>query len=421
MAANRARVADPARPGHDERVARAAKVRGDLLAPVKRGVAGPRPSGRVVRGELVVAPRLEAAVLEQKTHLLLGGERDPVQRRQLIERPCERALHARAVVTPDPHHYGVLELAHLVDRVDDPADVPVGVLGIAGVDLHLAGVEALVRLVERVPGRERVVTRRQLSVGGHDAQFLLSSEGLLAHDVPALVELALVLIRPLARDMVGGVAAAGRDVGEPRRLLLLGANPVKPVDRLIGQVVLEVVLLTVLSLRDADDLLVLRDQRVVLPGLTAEEPPEVIKSEPGRPPIEWPREPLLIVRSQMPLPEASGQVAVLLQHPWKRRAIARDGRVVSRERTGELAHHAKAHPMVVAPREQRCSRRRAERCDVKAVVTQPVLRKPRVVRSLDRAPERARVAKACVVDQDEKHIRRALGRLNVPCLVPIGL
>ena len=164
-------------------------MRGDLLAPVERGVAGPGPPGRVVRGELLVAPGLEAAVLEQEPDLLLGRERDPVQRRQLIERARERALHARAVIAPDPHHDRVLELAHLVDRVDDPADVPVGVLGIAGVDLHLAGVEALVRLIERVPRRERVVAGRKLRVGGDDPERLLTREHLLAHHVPPLSNL----------------------------------------------------------------------------------------------------------------------------------------------------------------------------------------------------------------------------------------
>ena len=227
VAANRARVGDPARPVHDQRVAGAAEMRGDLLAPVKRGVAGPRPPGRVMRGELIVAPGLEAAVLEEQPDLLLGRQRDPVQRRQLVERARERALHAGAVIPPDPHHDRVLELAHLVDRVDDPADVPVGVLGVARVDLHLTGVQALVRLIQRVPGRERVIARRQLRIGRDDTQRLLPRERLLAHHVPALVKRAPVLIRPLARHMVRRVAAARRDIGEPRRLLLLGANAVQ--------------------------------------------------------------------------------------------------------------------------------------------------------------------------------------------------
>ena len=42
--------------------------------------------------------------------------------------PVERALHAGAVVAPDVDHERVLELAHLLDRVEHAADVPVGVL-----------------------------------------------------------------------------------------------------------------------------------------------------------------------------------------------------------------------------------------------------------------------------------------------------
>ena len=158
----------------------------------------------------------------------------------------------------------------------------------------------------------------------------------------------------------------------------------QPVDRLVGQVVLEVVLLTLLGLGDADDLLVLGDQRVVLPGLTAEEAPEVVEPEPRRPAVERPREPLLVVRGQMPLPEPSRQIAVLLEDARKRRAIVRDRRVVPRERTRELTHHPEADPMMVAPGQQRRPRRRAQRRDVEAVVPQPVLRQPRVVRRLDR-------------------------------------
>ncbi len=421
VAANRARVADPARPVHDHRVPRAAEMRGDLLAPVERGVAGPGPPGRVMRSELVAAPGLEAAVLEEEPHLLLGRERDPVQRRQLVEGAGERALHAGAVVTPDPDHDGVLELAQLVDRVDDPADVPVGVLGVARVDLHLPGIQALVRLVERVPGRERIVARRQRRVGRDDAELLLARERLLSHHVPALVELAAVLVRPLARHVVRRVAAAGRDVGEPRRLRLLGADLVKPVDRLVGEVVLEVVVLAVLRLGHTDDLVVLGDQRVVLPCLTAEEAPEVIEAEPGRPAVERPGEALLVVRGQMPLAERPGQIAVLLEDARKRRAVARDRRVVARERARELAHHAEADPVVIAPRQQRRPGRRAERRDVEAVVAQPVLGEPRVVRGLDRAAERARVAEAGVVDQHEQHVRRTLRRRDVHRLVPVGL
>ena len=157
VAPHGARVGDRLRVVDHERVARAPEVGGDLLAPVEGAVARPRPGGRVVRGDEVAAPGLEAAVLEQEAHLLLGGERDPVQRRHLVEGAREGALHAGAVVAPDPDHEGVVELAHLLDRVEDAADVPVGVLRVAGVGLHLTRVQTPLGLAQRVPRRERVV------------------------------------------------------------------------------------------------------------------------------------------------------------------------------------------------------------------------------------------------------------------------
>ena len=47
-----------------------------------------------------------------------------------------------------------------------------------------------------------VVPRRQLGVGGDDAELLLPGEGALALDVPAVVELAGVLVGPLLWDVV---------------------------------------------------------------------------------------------------------------------------------------------------------------------------------------------------------------------------
>ena len=157
----------PLRPVDDHRVAGAAEVRGDLLAPVERAVAGPGPCRRVVRPHHVAAPGLEAAPLERELELLLVGQRDPVQRRQLVERAGQRALHAGAVVAPDVDHEGVVELAHLLDRVDHAADVPVGVLAEARVHLHLPRVEA--PLVRRRASPRRAsprAARCELCVGG---------------------------------------------------------------------------------------------------------------------------------------------------------------------------------------------------------------------------------------------------------------
>ena len=134
---------DPLRPVDDHGVPRAAQVRAHLLAPLERGVAGPRPRCAVVRIHELAAPGFDAAVALGELELHLVGERDAVLHGQLVERAGDRAFHARAVVAPDPDDQGVAELTEFLDGVDHPADVVVGVFGEARIHLHLTGVEGL--------------------------------------------------------------------------------------------------------------------------------------------------------------------------------------------------------------------------------------------------------------------------------------
>ena len=101
-----------------------------------------------MRRERVGAPRVEPAVLLDQRELLLGGEGEPVLHRQLVEGAGQRSLQARAVVPEDVDDERVLELAHLLDRVEQAADVPVGVLLEAGIDLHLPRVQLLLGIRE---------------------------------------------------------------------------------------------------------------------------------------------------------------------------------------------------------------------------------------------------------------------------------
>ena len=60
------------------------------------------------------------------------------------------------------------------------------------------------------------IVPRQLRVLRDDAQLLLLRERLLAIGVPAVVELALVLVRPFLRHVMRRVAGAGAEVQEER-------------------------------------------------------------------------------------------------------------------------------------------------------------------------------------------------------------
>ena len=371
----------------------------------------------------LAAPGLDAAVTLGQLELHLIGQRDAVLHRQLVERAGDRALHAGAVITPDPDDQRVVQLAELVDRVDDPADVVIGVLRIPGVDLHLAGVVGLELVRDLIPGREGRIPRRQLRVGGDHAQFLLPGEDLLAQTVPALVELALVLIRPLGRHVVRGVAAPGGEVHEERLAGVLPPDAVQPLDGLIGHGIGQVirVLLVVEARRGADDLLVLGQARVPLPRIPAQEAVEIVKTPPVRPPPERPGRALLAVGGQVPLAERRGAVPVLRQDPRPRRAITRNRRRVTREAAGELTHRAEADRMVVPPGQQRRPGRRAQRGDVEPVVPQPSVSHPRVVRRVDRPAERPRVAEPGIIDQHHQHIRGPRRGLGMPDQVPVRL
>ena len=318
LAAQAALLGDAARPADDHRVARAAEVRGDLLAPLERAVARPRPGRRVVRRHRSRVPQASRPpYCSISASCCSPVSTIPFCIVSSLNVPVSAALHAGAVVAADVDHERVVELAHLLDRVQDAADVPVGVLQEAREDLHLARQQRPLLLGDRVPRRERLVARRQLRVGRDHAELLLALEGLLAVGVPALVEAALVPVAPLRRDVVRRVRAARRVVDEPRLVGLLRAHAVQPLDRLVGHRVGQV---EVLLLRRPDRRLVLGDHRVVLARLAAQEAPEVVEPEPVGPAVERARRTLLMVRRQVPLAERRGAVAVLLQHPRERRA-----------------------------------------------------------------------------------------------------
>src|SRR5262245_35398600 len=92
----------------------------------------------------------------------------------------------------------------------------VGVREVAGVHLHFTREHRLHLWIHLVPRRDALVARGELAVAGDDAELLLPRESVLAELVPALVEFALVLVRPLLRDVMRGVRSARREVDEER-------------------------------------------------------------------------------------------------------------------------------------------------------------------------------------------------------------
>ncbi len=83
----------------------------------------------------------------------------------------------------------------------------------------------------------------EFGIRGHDAEFLLPREDPLPKHVPTVVEPSPVPLGPLLRNVVRSVCGAGGEVQEER---LVGCEDLllpHPRDRLVGQVLGEVVAL----------------------------------------------------------------------------------------------------------------------------------------------------------------------------------
>ena len=167
----------PARPVHDGAVAGAAPVRGDLLGPLERRVHRPAPS-RPSSGCRTSGEPSSSILLDHELRRLEGGH--PVEVGHLVEGAVHGALGRGAVVADDVVDDRVVEDAEVVDGVDQPADVVVGVLEEPGVDLHLAGQHRLELVGHVVPGGDLVVPGGELGVGRDHPELLLPGEGALA-------------------------------------------------------------------------------------------------------------------------------------------------------------------------------------------------------------------------------------------------
>ena len=219
------------------------------------------------------------------------------------------------------------------------------------------------------------MARREHGIGGDDAQLLLSLEGDLALLVPAVGELALVLVDPLLRHVMRRVRGARREVDEERlvghqRLLLA-----RPGDGLVGQVFGQVVALGG-RLGRLDRRRAFVQGRVPLVVLAADEAVEVLEpAAAGRPRIERPRRARLPDRHLVALAELRRRVAIELERQGERRLGVGQHRAVAGRSGRDLGDAAHADRVMVATGEQRLPRRRAQRRGVEARVLQPALRR----------------------------------------------
>ena len=394
---------------HDGAVARAAPVRGDLLGPLIRRVHRPGPA------YCVMAVRSFAAeLIELGRHELGRFDRGhAVEVGHLVERALQRAFRRCAVVADDQIDQRVVEDVHVLQCIDQPADMMIGVLHEGGVDLHLALEGGLELRVHLVPRRNLLVPRRELCVSGDHAQFLLALENDLALLVPAVRELALVLLDPLLRYVMRGMRRARREVDEEglvgqQRFLLA-----RPGDGFVTQIFRQVITLG-RRLRRFDRGRAFVQGRIPLIVLAADEPVEIFEPAAARRPcVERSRRAGLPNGDLVALAELRGRVAVELECRRQRRLGVRQHGVVARRCGRDLGDATHADRVMIAAGKQRLPRRRAQRSGVEARVLQAAFGELLEVRGLTRTAEDARCAVADVVDENDENIRRTLRRPQV--------
>ena len=164
LGADAALVLDPARPGDDERVAGAAEMRGDLLAPLERGVHRPGPADR----EVVVGFR--AADLVDMLEDVGGVLRLTVERVISLKTPLS-VPSIDAPLSPISQMTSVLSACPICcSDVENAADLIIGLRRVGGKGFHQPAATRFWSALERIPGRDLRWSRRQLRVRRNDAQ-----------------------------------------------------------------------------------------------------------------------------------------------------------------------------------------------------------------------------------------------------------
>ena len=381
-----------------------------LLGPLERRVQPPGPGRRVVVGEQLAAQFVGdlGAVLHGLQLAFDGAGVGALQ----------TAFAAGAVVADDVKDQGVVALALFLDRLDHPADLVIGLFQEAGIDLGLMGQQLLLLRRQRIPGRQFGRTRGQFGIGRDHPEGLLPGEGLFAQLVPTLVELALVLVHPFLGNVMGRVGGAGGEIEEER---LVGSHRivlVQPFDGVVGQIDGQVIARARLARG-------LHRHRVAIkPGLplavgTALETVKIFEAQRRRPMVEGTDRVDFPAWGVVPLAESRSGIAVVLQDLGHRSSTLRPDRIVARVTGGAFDHRAEADFMVVAPREQGGTGRRAQRIDVKAVVAQSLGGELFQFRRLDRPAQRRGGAEADIVQQHQQDVRCA--GLGFDLLRPVGL
>jgi hypothetical protein len=144
---DRSLVLDPGGPGNDQRIARAAEMRGDLLPPLEGGIHRPHPADRNIIVGLWTANLVD--VFGEIGRVFAHA----VERRHFIEGAVESPFHRSAVVADLPHDNRVVALPDIPNRVQDSPNFMIGLGRKRREDLHQSRLDLLLVRRERIPSR----------------------------------------------------------------------------------------------------------------------------------------------------------------------------------------------------------------------------------------------------------------------------
>ena len=357
-----------------------------------------------------IAVGVGAADIVDAGELLRDRLRLEIERPHRVDEAERAALLARAIVGHHDDDRVVANVRRLQER-DEARKMPVGMIEHAGEGRlqpreHATLVDGVI-----LPGLDAVVARRHPRLLRHQPHRLLARQPPFALDIPAVHEFGIVASDDIGRCLVRRMAGAERDPGQPRNIGPIGMVIADEADRLVDQVLGQMIAVGVRAGRI--DVRVVRDELGrVLVGLGIEEAVEAVEAAPQRPAVERTGGPALGQRRDVPFADHVVAIAVHAQHLGERARLARDLAAVAGIAGIEIGEAADADRMVIAPGEQCGARRRAHRGGVEAGVAQTFRGEPVDGRRLDARAVAAEIGEADIVEQHDEDVRRARGRLR---------
>ena len=155
--------------------------------------------------------------------------------------------------------------------------------------------------------------------------------------------------------------------------------------------------------------------------LTFEEAVETVEPSGERPLVERPGRGDVVGGSEMPLTGAERDVPLRSEHLGERRRVVRHVPQLVRKPGLVVRDRPHAHRVLRPPGEERGAGRRAERRHVEVGEPEPLSREPIDVGRVDVRPVATELREPGVVEENDDHVGRSLGRMRSRRKVGLGV